>query len=67
MAKFIYNGKEYVPTGRQAVRTNQRKKIDEALLEIRPADVDKDEKQFNIWVKEEDLFVITMMDTDDEA
>ena len=60
MTKFIYNGKEWESTGRQAIRSNKRDSSkDDILMEIRPIG-SQDVDGFNIWVRQEDLYYITV-------
>lgn len=62
MSKFIYNGKEWESTGRQAIRSNKRDSTkDDILMEIRPID-SKDSDGFNQWVRHEDLYHITTVE-----
>jgi hypothetical protein len=62
MSKFIYNGKEWESTGRQAIRTNKRDSTkDDVLIEIRPVDAAGSD-EFNTWVRHEDLYHITTME-----
>lgn len=62
MTKFIYNGKEWESTGRQAIRSNKRDSSkDDILMEIRPID-SNDSDGFNVWVRQEDLYYITIED-----
>lgn len=54
---YVYEGKEVVLTGRTAEKTlrSERKKV---LHEIRPSDVDADNRMHNKWVELTDLFEI---------
>ena len=57
MKTYVYKEKEWIPTGRQAIRSNKRdKNKDDSLMELKPVDVDKDDNSFNIWVRFEDLY-----------
>jgi hypothetical protein len=54
---YVYEGKEWVLTGREAHRTLPSGKI-KKLIEIRPIDVDPNEKLYNRWVEREELYTI---------
>lgn len=53
---YIYKGKEYQLTGRIANRTvrNQQK----TLQEIRPSNIDVDNKEYNVWVDMSELYEV---------
>lgn len=57
MKTYVYREKEYVPTGKQAIRSNKRNNNkDDALIELRPTNVDVEDNSFNVWVRFEDLY-----------
>lgn len=57
----VYNKKEFVKTGRVArkteVRAGGRESIKE-LVEIHPSNLPKENKDFDEWVDEKDLFYV---------
>lgn len=60
-ATFVFEGKEYVLTGREARRQLPSGK-DRILIEIRPLRADPDDLTDNKWVERKDLFVIIPRD-----
>lgn len=58
-ATYIFGEREYVLTGRQAVKQRQSGK-EEAKVEIRPVDVtDPEDKTHNKWVKKSELYHVS--------
>lgn len=55
---YIYEGREWVLTGRDAVKKSARTKKERRLVEIRPADVDPIDTTYNKWVEMSDLYSI---------
>ena len=60
IVSYFYKDEEWVPTGRQAIRSSRRNRDKEdVLIEIRPIKVsDDDDVSFNRWVKEDELYCI---------
>lgn len=57
-ATYIYGEREYVLTGREAVK-HKRSGREESKVEIRPVDVtDPEDRTHNKWVKKSELFSV---------
>ncbi len=55
---FIYDGREFVMTGREAIKKRMSGR-ERKLVEIRPITVrDPEDTTYNKWVQESDLFHI---------
>lgn len=54
---YVYDSKEHILTGRQAVRILRSGKKD-VLIEIHPLDVPLEDSTYNRWVSESDLYSI---------
>lgn len=55
---YIFGEREYVLTGREAVK-KRRSGREEERVEIRPVDItDEEDRTHNKWVKRSDLFVV---------
>lgn len=56
---YVYKGKEVVMTGRQATRKGRRSSnIVKVIYEVRPIDIDEENKSYNEWVTKEELYEI---------
>lgn len=63
---YIYGEREYVLTGRVAVKTRQSG-AEKELVEIRPVTVtDPEDRAYNKWVRKSELFDIQTKDVADE-
>ncbi len=54
---YVYEGKEWVLTGREAHRSLISGKL-KRLVEIRPMSVDPSDKSYNRWVEREELYTV---------
>ena len=54
---YVFEGREYVLTGRSAKRKTLTKK-ERILVEIKPASISDESTDYNKWVSEEELFEV---------
>lgn len=65
MKSFIYDKKEYVKTGRKAIKDEKTgikngeiQYATKEMIEIRPINVPEEDLSFNVWVNPADLFEV---------